>query len=149
MKCTSSTALALAIVTSCITHQVVAQGTPAQMLPGGEWALGRWEGNLVTIGTSSGTAGLRQSPRTLIVQKNADGTITCLWFISNDPKSAQWTKNCLVGPNSIKLETAAKSLVDMSRSGQNGLQGRFVPAGPVAGSGAGMSGSQVHLSRVE
>lgn len=143
------TALALGVVMSSTAHQAVAQGTPAQMLPGGEWALGRWEGNLVSIGTGNGTAGLSQSPRTLVVRKDSSGTIICLWFISNDPKSRQWTKNCIVGPNGIKLETAAKSLVDMSRSGQDGLQGRFVPAGPVAGSGAGMSGSQVHLNRVQ
>ena len=36
----------------------------------------------------------------------------------------------------------------MSRSGQDGLQGRFVPTMAVAGSGAGMSGMQVHLTRV-
>lgn len=64
------------------------------------------------------------------------------------PKSAQWTKGCTIGPKSIKLETAAKSKVDMSRSGQDGLQGRFVPTMAVAGSGAGMSGMQVHLTRV-
>lgn len=94
------------------------------MLPGGEGALGRWEGNLVSAGTASGTAGLSKSPRTLVVRKDDSGAITCLWFISNEPKSAQWTKNCTVGPSGIKLETAAKSLVDMSRSGEDSLQGR-------------------------
>jgi hypothetical protein len=149
MRSNSWIAFTLALVASFNAHQSVAQGTSGQMLPGGEWALGRWEGNLVSIGTSSGTAGLHQSPRTLIVQKDATGEVTCLWFISDDPKSRQWTKNCKMGPNGVSLETAAASLVEMSRSGQDGLQGRFVPAGPVAGSGAGMGGSQVYLKRVQ
>jgi hypothetical protein len=149
MKGSSRTAFVLATVASYNTHQAIAQGTPAQMLPGGEWALGRWEGQLVRIGTSSGTIGLSQSPRTLIVQKDAAGAVTCLWFISDDPKSRQWTKGCKIGPNGISLETSAASVVEMSRSGQDTLQGRFVPAGPVAASGAGIGGSQVHLNRVQ
>jgi len=114
----------------------------------GEWALGRWEGSIVSIGTSSGTAELSQSPRTLIIQKNDAGAVTCLWFISNDPKSRQWTKRCTVGPNGISLETAASSVVELSRSGRDGLQGRFVATGATGASGAGMSGTQVHLNRV-
>jgi hypothetical protein len=117
------------------------------MLPGGEWALGQWEGTLVSQGTSAWTAGLNQSPRTLIVRKDASGAVTCLWFISNDPKSRRWTKNCRIGPNGISLETSAASVVEMTRSGPNALQGRFVPAAPQARFTG--SGSQVHLNRVQ
>jgi hypothetical protein len=147
MKGRSGTAFALAIVASCYAPEAVAQGTPAEMLPGGEWALGRWEGNVVSVGTSAGTAGLSRSPRTLIVQKDAAGTVTCLWFISDDPKSRRWTKNCKIGKDGLSLETAAKSVIELGRSGGDGLKGRFVPAGPVvAGTG---SGQQVHLNRAQ
>jgi hypothetical protein len=35
----------------------------------GDWALGRWDGNIVSIGTSNGTAGLSRESRHLIVQR--------------------------------------------------------------------------------
>jgi len=57
-------------------------------------------------------------------------------------------KRCRVGPNGISLETAASSVVELSRSGRDGLQGRFVATGATGASGAGMSGTQVHLNRV-
>ena len=41
--------------------------------PGGEWAIGRWEGNLVEVGTSAGTAGLNQVGRVFIVERSPDG----------------------------------------------------------------------------
>jgi hypothetical protein len=98
---------------SVVAH---AQGEPGQMLAGGEWALGRWEGTLVSIGTSAGTTGLGKSLRTLIVQKADTGAVTCLWFISDNPKSTQWTKRCKVGPKDITLETSAASSVELWRT---------------------------------
>src|SRR5260221_6375474 len=50
-----------------------AADTSAQMQAGGEWAIGRWEGNLVTVGTSAGSMGLTQSPRLLLVDKDGNG----------------------------------------------------------------------------
>ncbi len=90
------------------------------------------EGNLVSIGTANGTAGLSQSPRTLVVRKDDSGAITCLWFISNNPESAQWTEE----PHSRSQWHQVGDRRQVARRheslGQDGLQGRPVPAGPVA-----------------
>ena len=138
---------AMALAMNFLGQEAIAEGTPGQMLPGGEWASGRWEGRLVSIGNANGTAALSQSPRTLIVRRDADGTVTCLWYVSNDPQSRQWTKKCKIGPRSISLETAAGSQVEMSRSGQDDLQGQLFPALLSTGASAGMGGTHVYLKR--
>ena len=137
----------LAMLVIANTNHAAAQGTSAQMLAGGEWALGRWEGTLVGIGTSSGTIGLGQSLRTLIVQKADTGAVTCLWFISNNAKSTQWTNRCKVGPKDITLETSAAASVELWRTGPDTLQGRFVSGGPPRSSGM-WGAQQLHLNRV-
>jgi hypothetical protein len=147
MKTAAGATIALAAILGCHVGQAAAQ-TPssvAQMAAGGEWALGRWEGNLTGVGSSGGAT---QSPRTLIIEKNGAGIVTCLWFITNDPNSQRWTEGCTIGQKDITLETSARSSVELSRSGQNSLQGKFKGAGAAAAN-SGLSTTYVHMNRVQ
>lgn len=133
----------------------------AQLSPAGgwEWAIGRWEGNLLTVGTPSGGMGLNASPRLLLIDKRGDGTVTCrfLFFAppadpyppsSAIPPTAGLTKRCVIGPNSISLTTATSAVLELSRSGQDGLQGTSKPASGMGAQAPGLSGIQVSMKRV-
>jgi hypothetical protein len=143
-------ALSLAAPGAIVPEQAVAQSTPqrgaALMQAGGEWAIGRWEGSVFSIGTPSGTAGLQSSPRTLIVQKSADGSATCSFFVSGDPVAP--TKQCVIKVDGISLVTGASADVELSRSGPDSLQGTLRWTHAVVGRSAGMAGAQVSMQRV-
>jgi hypothetical protein len=50
----------------------------AQVLAGGEWAIGRWEGYVTSVGTlASGNSGLNKDPRVLLINKDGNGKVTC------------------------------------------------------------------------
>lgn len=65
------------------------------------------DGNVVRIGTSSGTAGLTKEPRTLIIEKGQSGTVTCYWFIADTPRAP--AKSCTIAQNGISFVSAGTS----------------------------------------
>lgn len=112
---------------------------PAQIEPGGEWAIGKWEGNLARVGTVHGTAGLTSNARTLIVTRGADGTVMCGY---SEPQWAARTpmKSCLIGAHTISMINYSNNTIELSRTGPNTLTG--VSAGNVAR-------SQLFLTRAQ
>ncbi len=80
----------------------------ADMQSGGEWALGRWEGTISRVGTSSGNMGLAQESRTLIIEKDGTGATKCYWFVSNTSKYP--TKSCKVTASGTSLVSAGRPL---------------------------------------
>ena len=122
----------------------------AQLLPGGEWGIGRWEGTLVMIGTVAGGTSLNKAPRLLTVEKDSAGKLTCRFVPLPAPSlpEAGLTKRCVVGPNGISLISATSTEIELSRSGPDGLQGPAKPPFAVGVQGAGFSGMQVHMNRV-
>ena len=123
------------------------------MLAGGEWALGRWEGNGVLIGSaagaSSGSGGsmaLTTVPAVLEIRKDDRQNVSCFFFRPTDGERP--TKKCTVGPNGISLIAANSAVVELRRSGPNALAGRYQPATARAVVAPGNSDIQVHLNRV-
>jgi hypothetical protein len=132
----------------------------AQVLPGGEWAIGRWEGYVMSVGTAaSGSMALNKDPRLLLIDKDANGKVTCRFlfipasFGSNPPTTAipaaaGLTKRCVISPQGISLVTATSFEIELSRSGPDALQGKS-KAPDARGSGPpGLGGIQVHMNRV-
>lgn len=130
----------------------------AQMRAGGEWAIGRWEGNAVWKGTSAGTLGLTKLPLLLLIDKDSNGKVACRLLAipppanpyppsSAVPPAAGLTKRCVIGPNGISLTTAISSEFELSRSGQDALQGPSKPPNAVGNAVPG-GGGQVHMNRV-
>lgn len=130
-----------------IQNHVAAQGAPpgaGRIQAGGEWAIGRWEGQLLRIGTSSGTAGLTNESRTLLVERDATGAATCHFFSPGFSKGP--TKRCAINANGVSITTGADAEVELSRFGQDAVKGTFMPR-PAQSAGVGMSGMRVHLRR--
>ena len=117
----------------------------ADLQPGGEWAIGRWEGNLVEVGTSAGTAGLNQVGRVFIVERTPTGA-RCYWFIPGTAKSP--TKQCTIGAKSIALVTVASSKVELWRTSPDAMQGKFEGTGARVAQGAGTTGRHLFLNRI-
>jgi hypothetical protein len=99
-----------------------AAGTHAAV--GADWAIGRWDGTLSVAGTSAGTSGLRSEPRSMIVRKNTEGGLVCFWNFPDQVEHTP-TQSCTIGKDTISLVTIAGSVVDLSRSGIDGLSGTF------------------------
>lgn len=118
---------------------------PAEVLPGGDWAIGYWQGNLVKIGTGGGTAGLTKSPRTLVVEREASGGVACRW-LGHGPSTP--TQRCQLGKDRVAVVMSSGSEMDLSRSGPDALQGIVRWKGATGASGAGMTGTQVFLNRL-
>jgi hypothetical protein len=97
----------------------------AQITPGGEWTIGRWEGTISKVGNSGGGSGLQSDPRTLIIQRNANGILVCSFA---EPQWAARTpmKSCMIGTDTISMVTYASSAIELSRSGTDGLVGTFI-----------------------
>lgn len=92
----------------------------------GDWALGRWEGTISQVaGNAYGSMGLTSGPRTLIIQRDSSGQVSCFWFIPADGQ--QPTKQCTVKANGISLITIASSVVELYPTGSDTLQGTFRP----------------------
>jgi hypothetical protein len=123
----------------------------AQLLPGWEWAIGRWEGNLTMVGGSAGNTGLTKEPRLLIIDKDVNGNVTCRFLPVPAPNgpNAGLTKRCVIGPNEISLTASTSAKIELNRSGPDGLQGRLTtPSGLGWGITPGLTGIQVHMNRV-
>jgi hypothetical protein len=132
----------------------------AQLLPAEkwEWAIGRWEGNLLTVGTSAGSMGLNKSPRLLLIDKVGNG-VTCRFLYipppsdpyppsSAIPPDAGLTKRCVIRPNGISLTTSISAELELSRSGPDGLQGTSKSPYARGAQAPGLGGIQVHMNRV-
>ena len=127
----------------------------AQVLTGGEWAIGRWEGHLLHVGTSAGTMGMTKEPRLFLIDKDANGKVTCR-FVSIPaslgsyppstaiPATAGLTKRCVLGPNGISLTAANSAQLELNRSGPDGLQGTSKPPTNRPQTAAGLGGIEVH-----
>jgi len=140
--------LALPVPPSSAQQPAAATLGEAQMLPGGEWAIGRWEGNVLWKGTSAGTLGLSNYPVLLTVDKDANGKVTCRIHGIPPPSvpSPGRTKRCVIGPNGISLTTRDTAEFELSRSGPDGLQGPVKP--PFAqGNAVPGGGAQAHMNR--
>jgi hypothetical protein len=122
----------------------------AQVLPGGEWAIGRWEGKLLSVGTSAGALNLNKRPVLLRIDRESDGKVTCrLAFVPPPTPDAGLTRRCVIGPNGISLTAANTTEIELRRSGPNGLQGKGTPPFAVAQQAPGLSGGELHLNRVQ
>jgi len=150
--------LALSAPQSSAQQPAAANLGEAQVRAGGEWAIGRWEGNAVWLGTSSGTRGLTKRPLLLLIDKEGNGKVTCRLLAIPPPANPYppssavrpadgLTKRCVIGPNGISLTTAISSEFELSRSGQDALQGPSKPPNAVGRQGPG-EGGQVHMNRV-
>jgi len=114
----------------------------AHLLPGAEWAIGQWEGNVQTVGTSASFIGL------LTIKKDAAGNLSCQFTIDPPPAAphAGLTKQCVIKPNGISLSTAIWSEIELIRSGLDGLQGGSKSSN--ARGRPSLGDIQVHLNRV-
>lgn len=160
--------LAIGAAASALTATPSAAQQPASSVPGEaqlssadgwEWAVGRWEGNLLTVGTDSGGMGLKASPRLLLIDKKGDGPVICRFLFipppaepyppsSAIPLTAGLTKRCVIGPNGISLTTAISAVLELSRSGPDGLQGTSKSPYARGSQAPGLSDIQVSLKRV-
>lgn len=148
---------AMLVATPSLAEQPAspALGT-AKMLPGGEWAISRWEGHVTSVGTNSaGGMGLNKLPRILLIEKDADGQVRCR-FVSppadsfppsaSIPKTAGLTKRCVIAPDGISL-TTSRTDIELRRSGPDALQGLSKPLTGRGVVASGLSDIQVHLNR--
>lgn len=112
----------------CSAFRVDAQSMPpqepARMLPGGEWAIGQWEGSLHTVGTSSGTTGLASNPRILIIRKDANGRVDCFF---SAPGRLGPTTQCTIGQDRVAFVTGASAEIELRKSGPDTMQGTSKP----------------------
>lgn len=134
-----------AVLAISIQYQAAAQGAPpgaGQMQAGGEWAIGRWEGQLLRIGSS--TAKRANESRTLIVERSASGATTCQFFPPGSSKGS--TKRCEINASGISITTSSDAELELSRSGQDAAKGTFMPR-LAQSAGAVMGGMRVHLRR--
>jgi hypothetical protein len=53
----------------------------AHLLPGAEWAIGQWKGNVQTVGTSAGSTAL------LTIDKDTAGNFSCR-FVTDPPPAS-------------------------------------------------------------
>jgi hypothetical protein len=116
----------------------------ARLLSGAEWAVGQWEGEVLIVGSSAGSAGL------LTIEKDAAGIFSCRFVTAAPPASphAGPTKRCLIKPNGISLSTAIGTEIELTRSGPDGLQGGSTSSTAGGVRAPGSVAIQVHLNRV-
>ncbi len=116
----------------------------AHLLPGAEWAIGQWEGNVQTVGTSASSMGL------LTIEKDAAGNFSCRFVTVPPPASphAGLTKRCVIKPNGISLTTAISTEIELTRSGPDGLQGGSKSSNARGVQAPSVGGIQVYLNRV-
>jgi hypothetical protein len=123
----------------------------AQLLPGGEWALGRWEGYVMSVGTSgAGTMGLNTAPRLFTIERDAAGRVRCRFATVPPPPhpNAGLTKRCVISPQGVSLVTSNSFEIELVRSGPDALQGTSKPPYAVGAQAPGLGGIQVTLSRM-
>jgi hypothetical protein len=116
----------------------------ARLLSGAEWAIGQWEGEVLTVGSSAGSAGL------LTIERDAAGNFSCRFVTAAPPASPHTgpTKRCIIKPNGISLSTAIWTEIELTRSGPDGLQGGSKSSTARGAQAPGSVGVQVHLNRV-
>lgn len=127
----------------------------AHLLSAWEWAIGRWEGNLLM---SAGSKGPVTSPRLLLIDKDSNGGVICRFFaplpseqnlLSNTiPWDAGLTKRCVIGPDGISLTTDLSGDLDLIRSGPDELRGAPKLAYARGTQTQGLAGIQVSLTRL-
>lgn len=116
----------------------------AELLAGGDWTIGFWQGNILHQGTSSGTTGLTRRPRVLVVERNGAETASCRWLGQGENTA---TARCQLRKDGIDLVTASGTAIEFFRSGPDSLQGIVTWKGPYAGSGTG-TGTQAFMNRL-
>jgi hypothetical protein len=116
----------------------------AHLLPGAEWAIGQWEGNVQTVGTSASFMGV------LTIKRDAAGNFSCQFVTDPPPASphAGLTRRCVIKPNGISLTTAIWSEIELIRSSPDGLQGGSKSSNARGRQAPSLGGIQVHLNRV-
>lgn len=142
---------ALAFAVALVAQQAEAQDPsrfksgPGELLPGGDWAIGYWQGNIVKIGTSNGTAGLGRLPRALVIERDGSGAVACRWLGHGEDTA---TKRCQLGKDRVSVVMSSGSELELSRSAPDAMQGAVRWKGATGASGAGMTGSQVFMNRL-
>ena len=115
------------------------------MLPGGEWAIGRWEGSLHTVGTSSGTTGLSSEPRVLIICGDSAGRFDCFFAVAGRLGP---TTRCEIGPDSVSFVTAFPAVIELRRTGPDTMQGTSRPRVAMGRIAPGIGDIVVAMKRV-
>jgi hypothetical protein len=138
--------LALSATQSSAQQRAARPIGEAQSLSGAEWAIGQWEGNVLTVGTSAGSRGL------LTIERDAAGNFSCRFVTDPPPASphAGLTKQCVIKPNGISLTTVISIEIELIRSGLDGLEGGTPMSANARGVQApSLGGIQVHLNRIQ
>jgi hypothetical protein len=115
----------------------------AEISGNAEWALGTWDGSLVSIGGAGGVTGgssLNNRPAGVIVSRDAAGTFTCRWSLGTGFFGS--TKSCRIGERTISLKTSADADVVLTRSSDS-LVGTYRGREDFAA----YSQNQVHLKK--
>jgi hypothetical protein len=140
-----ATTLALSATQSSAQQPAARLIGEAHLLPGAEWAIGQWEGNVQTVGTSADSMGL------LTIERDAAGNFSCRFVTVPPPASphAGLTKSCVIKPNGISLTTAISTEIELIGPVQTDCkEGRShrMLGGVQAPS---LGGIQVHLNRIQ
>lgn len=87
----------------------------------GDWALGQWKGRIV--GNFAGI-GIREYPRSLVVEKLPDGRAGCRYGSDDFAQRLAWVPKCSITANALVLTTDANSTVDLGRVDGRRMEGR-------------------------
>lgn len=87
----------------------------------GDWALGRWAG---MIYPDYDRGRMTTEARIMIIERQPDGKVTCLWAYPPQLAQVAWAPKCKIDANSISLVTTADSTVELDRSDSE-LRGRM------------------------
>ena len=119
-------------------------------MAGGEWAIGRWEGNAYMVGayTATGAMGLNTRAMLLQIDRESSGRVTCRFsfvppLAQNNPGQ---TKRCVLGPEGISLTSIIGVDVDLKRSAPDRLTGK---AKALLQQAPGLAGADFAFKRVE
>jgi hypothetical protein len=87
----------------------------------GDWASARWDGRIVG---NFGGIGIRERPRSVIVEKLPDGRAGCRYGETEYATRLAWTPKCVVTANGISFATEANSSVELTPADARRMEGR-------------------------
>ena len=94
--------------------------TSAYQGNGGDWALGRWNGQRFT--TLHGSA-VQPQPTSLLVEKRPDGKVLCRWGDPETIAGTAFASKCAITASEISLLSASDTTVQLTRNGATRLEG--------------------------